>query len=427
MTALKKDEETVAEDGARSTRGAILSGQMTTGARLNSWESVAFKLLSRLSQGHLGVTLPDGRHYEFNAGDSGPHADLAIHDNRAFRRFFIGGNVGFCESYIDGDWSSSNVADLLTLFLLNQSALASHRSGTLLTRLGTLLRHKSHPNSKTGSRKNIEAHYDLGNTFYAQWLDPGMTYSSALFKSDKQSLVEAQNNKYASLCNRLMIEPQHRVLEIGCGWGGFAEYVGREIGARVTAITISPSQHAYTAARIQQAGLSDRVDVQLIDYRDVQGQFDRIASVEMIEAVGRDYWDAFFKAIHDRLVTGGRAEIQSITIRDDLFDEYAKTPDYIQLYIFPGGMLPAPAKLHEHITKSGLIDLGHIEFGGDYARTLEIWHDNFQSAWPKIEKIGFDTRFKRIWELYMAYCIAGFRAGTINVCQKSIVKPIQHA
>lgn len=409
-------------------RGAHVSGQLTTGARLSPWENAAFKLLSGLTQGRLDVTLADGRNYVFEGAEpTGLQADIAIRDSNAFHRFFSGGNLGFCEAYIDGDWTTSNLADLLTLFLRNQNALQSYKNGTLLTRLGTLWRHKSHANNKHGAKKNIEAHYDLGNTFYAQFLDPGMTYSSALFTSYQQDLAQAQKAKYASLCNRLMIEQHHRVLEIGCGWGGFAEYVAREIGSRVTAITLSPSQHAFASARIRDNGLSDRVDVQLIDYRDVQGQFDRIASIEMIEAVGQDYWGAFFDAIHDRLSPGGRAELQAITIRDDLFDDYAKTPDFIQMYVFPGGMLPSPAKLHEHITKAGLIDLGHIEFGQDYARTLELWNANFQAAWPKIEKIGFDDRFKRIWELYLCYCMAGFRAGTINVVQKSIVKPGNNA
>jgi cyclopropane-fatty-acyl-phospholipid synthase len=278
-------------------------------------------------------------------------------------------------------------------------------------------RHWLNRNSRAGSRRNIHAHYDLGNAFYAQWLDRSMTYSSALFDAAGRDLAAAQARKYQALCERTGIGPDDHVLEIGCGWGGFAEHVASRIGARVTALTISREQHEFARRRIAEIGLADRVEVRLQDYRDETGSYDRIASIEMFEAVGKEYWPTYFGQLRDRLKPGGTAGLQVITIRDEFFATYSREIDFIRRYIFPGGMLPTPSIMRDLGLRAGLPLVSERVFGLDYARTLAEWRDRFLQAWPTIRPLGFDERFKRIWQYYLCYCEAGFRAGSIDVRQ----------
>ena len=277
-------------------------------------------------------------------------------------------------------------------------------------------------NSKTGSRRNIARHYDLGNAFYREWLDPTMTYSSAAFGHETETLEAAQARKYDLLLDRLDARPGDKVLEIGCGWGGFAEHAARTRGCKVTGITISRAQHDFARERIQRQGLNEQVEIRLQDYRDTRERFDRIASIEMFEAVGESYWPIFFETLRDRLVEGGRAAMQVITIADRHFDYYRGRPDFIQRYIFPGGMLPSPRAFTQESERAGLTVERMEGFGPCYARTLAEWNRRFQGAWHRLEPLGYDARFKRMWEYYLAYCEAGFRAGTIDVQRIQLAK-----
>ena len=374
--------------------------------------------------GSITFVFPDGTTERMQGPEPGPDSVFRIHRDRVARRFIMGGTLGFCESYLDGDWSSPDMECLFVWTLLNETRLTALLEGKRWYRGLRTVSHVLRRNNRRGAKRNIAYHYDLGNAFYEKWLDPGMTYSSALFDAaagDSDDLDAAQHNKYAALAKRLDLRSGHRMLEIGCGWGGFAEFAAGEIGAHVTAITISREQHAYTSERIRRAGLADRVDVRLQDYREVEGRFDRIASIEMFEAVGEAYWPQFFATVHDRL-DGGIAALQIITIADRYFDEYRRKADYIQKYIFPGGMLPSETALARQVRGGGL-KLGEItRFGEDYARTLRLWNRRFQAAWPDIEALGFDGRFKRMWEQYLLYCAAGFTVGTIDVVQLAMAR-----
>jgi cyclopropane-fatty-acyl-phospholipid synthase len=380
-----------------------------------------FSLLRSLQRGSIVLTLPDGSRHSFAGAGPGPQAEMTIHNLRVVRRSIFGGNIGFAESYMDGDWETSDLAVLLQLLVINDNTQRA-AYGRRLMMLAHRLWHRVRPNTKRGSRRNIAAHYDLGNEFYRRWLDPSMTYSSAVFPQADDSLEQAQANKYRLLCDRLDIKPDQRVLEIGCGWGGFATFAAREYKAKVTAITISKEQFDYAGARIQKAGLAERVDVRLTDYRDVADRFDRIASIEMFEAVGEKYWPQFFGKLRDSLAPGGRAALQVITIADQLFDRYKRGVDFIQRYIFPGGMLPSPMVFMREAMQAGLQLERQEFFGTHYARTLADWQQRFQAAWAEIAPLGYDLRFKRMWEFYLAYCEAGFRAGTIDVTQTALVK-----
>jgi len=282
--------------------------------------------------------------------------------------------------------------------------------------------HRLNRNSRRGSRRNIHAHYDLGNAFYSAWLDGSMTYSSARFDSPSQDLEAAQSVKYASLVRMMDLRQGQSVLEIGCGWGGFAEFAAREVQAKVTGVTISREQYDYARQRIFEAGLAERVDIQLCDYRDVRGQFDSVASIEMFEAVGREYWPTYFNKVHDVLKPEGRAGLQIITIQDELFEEYDARTDFIQKYVFPGGSLPSEGVLAPVITAAGLKTTGVERFGLDYARTLSEWAKRFDAAWALIGRdgTGFDSRFRRLWLFYLAYCEAGFRSRRTDVIQMAL-------
>jgi cyclopropane-fatty-acyl-phospholipid synthase len=385
-------------------------------------ESLILTLAARIEAGELALTLPDGGERRFRGAEAGPGAALEIHDPRAFRRLLFGGPVGFAEAYMEGECDSPDLTGLVDLVLTNETALLSALSGQgwyrLLRRLGHLLR----PNTRRGARRNIARHYDLGNDFYALWLDPSMTYSSAVFERPGESLEAAQDNKYRRMAELAAIGPDDRVLEIGCGWGGFCSWAARESGCRVTAVTISRAQYDYAARRLQAEGLSERVDLRLQDYRDIEGRFDRIVSIEMLESVGETYWPRYFTTLRDRLAPGGRAALQVITIDDDLFETYRKRADFIQCYIFPGGLLPSTAKLRDQVRRAGLDWRGCEGFGPHYARTLADWRRAFGAAWPQVQALGFDERFRRMWRFYLAYCEAGFKVGRIDVQQLALSK-----
>ena len=382
-----------------------------------AFRSAFWLIAQNWTRGALTFITPGGARLEIVGQAEGPHAVVQIHRYRFIRRVLAAGAIGFAEGYMAGEWDSPDIAATLTAFALNFDRLNRVTLGNPLVGAANFLEHLMRPNSRVGSRRNIHAHYDLGNAFYASWLDPGMTYSSALFDDPGQSLSAAQMNKYRALCEAMDLRAEHHVLEIGCGWGGFAEYAAGTVGARVTAITISREQYDYAQQRLAQRGLSERVELQLIDYRDVGGAFDRVASIEMFEAVGEQYWPAYFRKVHDVLRPGGRAALQIITIQDELFAGYRRRADFIQKYVFPGGMLAAEGLLRQVTGQAGLTWSGVRRFGRDYADTLAAWLRRFDGAWGDIQRLGFDDRFRRLWRFYLAYCEAGFRTGRTDVIQ----------
>jgi len=374
-------------------------------------------ILSNLHCGRLTLTLPDGSQHQFSGAMSGPDSDLTIHTESALRRLLHDGKMGFCEAFMDGEASSQSLPTLIELAVLHDKYLENALKTNIFRQAGLRLFHMLRRNNKLGSAKNIAHHYDIGNSFYEAWLDPTMTYSSAVFDSETDDLTTAQLNKYKRLAELADIQPGDRVLEIGCGWGGFAKFVSKHIGAHVTGITISQAQLAYAKASLAEAGLQNKVDLKLMDYRDLQGRFDKIVSIEMFEAVGQAYWPVYFDTISRMLKSGGRAVIQSITIDHDAFQSYRDQPDFIQRYIFPGGMLPSMPMLQSPVAQAGLELVAENGYASDYARTLQEWRARFLAAWPSLAGDKFDNRFKRMWELYLAYCEGGFRAGMIDVKQ----------
>ncbi|MBD8875694.1 SAM-dependent methyltransferase [Roseibium polysiphoniae] len=383
---------------------------------------MGFKILMKLQIGSLMVTVPDGRQYLFKGTEPGPAAEVVIHDWTFVNMVLQGGDVGVGEAFMADYWSSPDTTTFLELFCINRDATLEALKGKPFARFMLGVRHWLNANTRKGSQRNISAHYDLGNAFYKEWLDPSMTYSSAIFDERTNDLEAAQQLKYASLVRETDIRPGHDVLEIGCGWGGFAEFVGKEVGANVKALTISREQYDYARERIFKAGLNEKVNVVFQDYRDERSTFDRIASIEMFEAVGERYWPTYFQQLSACLKPGGRAGLQIITIQDRMFEDYRSSPDFIQRHIFPGGMLPPPGKLAEIGKHLGLNLEEQKIFGQDYARTLAEWRMRFREAWPRISPLGFDERFKRLWEFYLHYCEAGFRSGNIDVRQMVYVK-----
>jgi len=368
---------------------------------------LVFELLDNLHGGMLEIRLPDGSSRLFGEGEHG--VTLNVHDEAMFSQVLARGDIGLAEAYLDGHWDSPDVTGLLTLLTRNRDALKKAVYGSWRNLLAARLRHWLNRNSRAGSKRNIMAHYDLGNDFYRLWLDPSMSYSSALYRAvDDGELESAQRAKYRRLLRRLHAEPGQSVLEIGCGWGGFAEIAVRE-GLQVTGLTLSPAQLEWARKRVPGA------DLRLQDYRDTSERFDHIVSIEMFEAVGERWWPTYFRTIARALKPGGRAVIQSITIRDDLFAEYRKGTDFIQQYVFPGGMLPSRSAFRAAAAKQGLTVHGEYAFGKDYARTLAEWRHAFESNWPQIAALGFDEQFRRLWRMYLSYCEAGFLAGNIDV------------
>ena len=383
----------------------------------------ALRIIARnWTVGALTFVLPSGRELHLRGDEAGPEARLIVRDFRFMGRVLAAGDIGFAEGLMAGEWDSPDLSRLLEAFALNFNKLHRVTLGSPWMWALNRIRHALNGNSRSGAKRNIHAHYDLGNAFYSRWLDPSMTYSSARYETPGQPLAEAQTAKYRTLAEGMGLRSGQHVLEIGCGWGGFAEFAARDVGARVTAITISREQYDFAAKRMFDQGLAERADIRLVDYRDVEGQFDRVASIEMFEAVGERYWPAYFGKINDSLKPGGRAGLQIITIRDEFFDEYRTRADFIQKYIFPGGMLPSEERLRAVTDKAGLAWTDIARFGRDYADTLAEWATRFEAAWDDIRPLGFDERFRRLWRFYLSYCEAGFRTGRTNVVQLSLVK-----
>ncbi|MEO9339114.1 cyclopropane-fatty-acyl-phospholipid synthase family protein [Mesorhizobium sp. SB112] len=372
----------------------------------------------QLARGSLHITMPDGRAVLVGGKAPGPDAALILNNWRLPGRAFTGGTIGVAESYIDGDWESPDVTSFLELFVVNVEAGERVAGGAnWLMNTVQRIRHWLNENTRTGSKRNISAHYDLGNAFYGQWLDSSMTYSSALYANGANDLESAQAAKYRALAKDTGITSDSHVLEIGCGWGGFAEFAASEIGCRVTGLTISQEQYDFATARMAKSGLSDKVEIKLQDYRDESGKYDNIASIEMFEAVGEKYWPVFFGKVKECLKPGGTAGMQIITINENAYELYRSRPDFIQRYVFPGGMLPTPSHLKSLGNQHDLSYLRERIFPQDYARTLADWRIRFWASWEKLVPLGFDERFKKLWEFYLHYCEAGFRAEYIDVRQ----------
>ena len=373
---------------------------------------------SRISVGCLTVTLPDGSSRSFGDLTSELRGEMRIHDTEALRRILLGGEVGGGEAYVEGLWSSPDLVGLISLAVANRSALRLSKGWWRApAKVARTVAHRRNRNTKAGSRRNITAHYDLGNDFYQLWLDETMTYSSALFESADQSLSDAQRAKYRAIASRAGVEPGMHVLEIGTGWGGMALYLARELGARVTSVTISQAQYDLARERIAEAGLADRVTVELRDYRDLHGEYDAVVSIEMLEAVGEENWDVYTGTLKRCLNPRGRAALQFITIDESAFEGYRRNPDFIQRYVFPGGMLPTLTRFRTAIEGAGLRTVRADLFGEDYARTLSEWHRRFLKSEREVERMGFDESFRRMWKYYLAYCEAGFRSGHIDLAQ----------
>jgi cyclopropane-fatty-acyl-phospholipid synthase len=381
------------------------------------------KLLKRLQVGTLDLQMPDGSQARF--GNGHPHAAIRLKDWSVCTAALRSGDIGFAEAFIDGRWTSPDVVALLKLFLANRDAFDAVIFGTWWGRLMYRAKHLLNRNSRRGSRKNIHAHYDIGNPFYRLWLDETMNYSSALFEGDlARPMAQAQRAKVRRALAEVQLQPGQRLLEVGCGWGALAEAAAGDIGAQVVGVTLSDEQLAFARERMVRHDLADRVELRLQDYRDIADEpFDAIASIEMFEAVGREYWDDYFRTLHAKLKPGGRACIQSITIRDDLFERYVKSTDFIQQYIFPGGLLPSAEVFRAQARKAGFEVVNELAFGTDYAETLRRWRADFLARDGQVRQLGFDTRFMRIWEFYLAYCEAAFATGNTNVVQFTLRRP----
>lgn len=371
----------------------------------------------KISNGKLTITLPNNESLEF-FGKGDLKSNLKLNSYMPILRTITSGHVGFAESYLKGEWTSSDLESLLEIMVTNLPEAFSAKSKIHLTYNRII--HFFRENTKSRAKKNIQYHYDLGNDFYKLWLDKTMTYSSAIFKNEKESLAEAQENKYQLLIDSLDIKPHHKVLEIGCGWGGFAEYAAKKVGCTIKGITISPSQLKFATKRIKELNLDNKVSLELCDYRDLKGKYDRVVSIEMIEAVGEKYWRNYFKKIKDVLKKDGLAGIQVILINNKSYQKYSKSVDFIQKYVFPGGMLPSQEKLNENYVNAGLIEINSHSFGKSYAKTLTIWHKEFLNSLSSIKKLGFDTKLERIFKYYFSYCKAGFNSEKIDVAQKII-------
>ncbi|SFM09516.1 SAM-dependent methyltransferase [Rugamonas rubra] len=379
-------------------------------------------MLGGLRHGALLLTTPDGvcRRY----GDASFPVALELRNWAPCGAALRAGDIGFAESFIAGDWRSDNLPGLIELLVRNRAQIEAAVYGSWWGSLLYRLKHLLHRNSRAGSRKNIHAHYDIGNDFYRLWLDRGMSYSSALFVAGNDGdLEQAQLAKYRRVVAQLALAKGASVLEIGCGWGGFAETAAREARVHVTGLTLSAEQLAYARARLEAAGLAHAADLRLCDYRDSDGRYDAIASIEMFEAVGERYWPDYFACLARNLKPGGRACIQTIVIDDALFERYRKGSDFIQQYIFPGGMLPSPSAFRAQAARHGLQVVDEFRFGPDYAATLLLWREAFKRQHEAIEAQGFDQRFMLTWEFYLAYCEAAFRAGSTDVVQFTLLKP----
>ncbi len=385
------------------------------------------KLLGRLQHGSLTVELPDGLVCHFGKNNDGqtPSATLHLKNWSVCGATLRSGDIGFAEGYIQGDWSTPNLTDLLKLFIRNRQQVEDAIYGSWFGRLLYRIKHLLNRNTRSNSQKNIHAHYDLGNAFYQLWLDDTMNYSSAWFDGDfARPLRDAQSAKVRRALHMSDVQPGDRVLEIGCGWGALAEMVSTEFDASVVGVTLSTEQLAFAQARMARLGVQKKTDLRLQDYRDINdGPFDAICSIEMIEAVGKEYWDTYFERIARLLKPGGRACVQSIVIDDALFERYIASTDFIQQYIFPGGCLPCPSAVRQAARTAGLEVVDEFAFGTDYAETLRRWRLQFLAQRQEVLALGFDDRFIRIWEFYLSYCEAAFDMSNIDLVQYTLLKP----
>ncbi|MEY5050290.1 MAG: hypothetical protein RLZZ619_220 [Pseudomonadota bacterium] len=381
-------------------------------------------LLEKIQIGQLTLVSPEGEKFIFRGTQSGIEANIQIHDWTVCKACLKSGDIGLAETYIDGLWDSTDIQSLLRLFLVNRQVIEKAIYGNWWGRLGYRIKHWLNKNSKAGSKKNIHAHYDIGNAFYSLWLDPSMTYSSACFEDKDTSLIEAQEAKYQRIINSIDVHAGQNILEVGCGWGGLMEVASKH-GINIDCLTISQEQATYARDRAQRikSDTSGEVNILIQDYRDHQNQYDGIASIEMFEAVGEKYWSTYFEMIQRCLKPGKKACIQTIVIADNLFDKYRRSSDFIQQYVFPGGMLPSIKKFKEAAQSKGLIVEDVYQFGQDYQKTLCLWHQKFNQHLQEIKQQGFDEKFIRLWNLYLMYCAAGFAENSTDVVQFTLSKP----
>lgn len=382
-----------------------------------------FSIAKGIQNGRLDIGLDDGRVFRADGVAPGPVARIDVHNHDLFARMLREGYLGFCDAYLDRWWSTPDLQAFMDLVNSDNDGMYNGYPGQKFVELYEKLRFWFQRNTKKQARKNISYHYDLGNDFYELWLDDTMTYSSAIFETGQDSFEKAQTAKYASMVDEMGARPGDHVLEIGCGWGGFAEYAARERGLKVTGLTISEEQFKYAQDRIDKAGLSDLVTFKLQDYRDETGTYDGIASIEMFEAVGEKYWPIYFDTVRQRLKPGANATLQIITVGDERYEAYRKDVDFIQKYIFPGGMLPSPSALRAQVERAGLSVKRSIEFGESYSLTLRRWHEAFNEKWDQISRMGFDDRFRRMWNFYLTSCAGAFHTGNCDVTQITIARP----
>jgi cyclopropane-fatty-acyl-phospholipid synthase len=375
------------------------------------------KIMDQIQVGHFILVMPDGEKREYLGKTPGRLGELIIRDYAAISKIVASADIGLAEAYRDGMIESPDMTSLLLLCIENQSALEAVFRGNFFGMIYYRIRHLFRGNSRKGSKKNIEAHYDLGNNFYKLWLDPSMTYSAAIFKHADDSLEQAQKNKYQRIIDTIKPKSSDHILEVGCGWGGFATMAAIQTGCKVTCLTLSQEQYQYATDLVRKMGLDTQVTIKICDYRDEVGIYDHIVSIEMIEAVGEEYWEQYFNMIELKLRPGGKAMLQSIYIVDDLFDNYRKSTDFIQQYIFPGGMVLAPKVFEKFSVKNNLEIKDFHKFGLDYAQTLNLWRKEFKNKYEEVRKIGFDETFLKLWDFYYIYCEAGFLSRRIDVAQ----------
>ena len=383
----------------------------------------AFAMMKNVNAGRIDFVMRDGRQFRAEGPNPGPVAEVHVHNDDLFARLIREGDLGFCDAYVDAWWSTPDLQSFMDWVHADNEDIYDGFPGMGLVRKFEKFRFWLQRNNRAQARKNISHHYDLGNEFYGLWLDDTMTYSSALFETGQESHETAQIAKYASMVDQMGAQPGDHILEIGFGWGGFAEYAARERGLKVTGLTISEEQFKYARKRIEKAGLSGLVDLKLQDYRDERGTYDGIASIEMFEAVGQKYWPAYFDTVRERLKPGRNATLQIITVQDRRWDVYQRGVDFIQKYIFPGGMLPSPKALRAQIVKAGLGIERSVEFGPSYNITLRRWHETFNEKWDQIAEMGFDDRFRRMWNFYLTSCAATFESANCDVTQITIKRP----
>ncbi len=388
--------------------------------KLNTWsDRIVFNILKNIDYGYLKLITYDGKHYEFGDPKETLKADIRIKNSNFTLNLIKNGSIGFAESYMKKDFETDNLSNLIEVTARNIKQIHKF-SGLLDFPFLNYVKNIFIKNTKIRSKENISKHYDLGNEFFSLWLDKTLTYSSAIFDEKNISLSDAQNNKYQKLIDLIKPKIGDKVLEIGCGWGGFAEYLGKKYDVKLDCITISKKQFEYAKERIHRCGLNEKVNIEIKDYRDLKNQYNSIASIEMIEAVGQNYLESYFKTIKKNLSKNGSAAIQAITIDDNLFDRYKNKQDFIQKYIFPGGFLPNKGSINKYVSHNGLTIKSYESYADHYSNTLAIWKSEFNKKWELIKKQGFDTTFKRMWEFYLSYCEAGFKSKNIDLIQFSI-------